>query len=283
MLIKGGPALLPTPLEDLGRSAMVTALRTQAAASSASAASGEVFSRRDAEDTEDAFIGAESAARATARASKVLQEALSREQRAADGAVSAASMAEAQYARSSGYMQNLGLNVEGVVTKVGMEDRLAPVYKGLQEWKMKVLYSPLRAGRLAGMKAALPYEKAMLTLQGRVGADQQKATALSTQARVMRLNAGKLADDAVLKQAAGQTWRAQSDMAQAHQMVDQAQRMEEEAFRLHAEAQEENEKIPLYVVAARDAAQEAVHRFVPSYAPPPLNKGAFLRPPPTSV
>merc|ERR1740133_166981 len=84
-----------------------------------------------------------------------------------------------------------------------VNDALNNLYMGLQEWKMKVLHDPTKEATKAGMKAALPYEKALQTIEKRVSDYETRATGLSNQARSLRTMAVGIADTAVKKQAGG--------------------------------------------------------------------------------
>merc|ERR1719504_427348 len=107
-----------------------------------------------------------------------------------------------------------------------VEDELTNVYMGLQDWKMKVLHDPTKEATKAGMKAALPYERALQTLEKRVSDYETRATGLSNQARSLRTIAKGVADGAVAKQAGGALKAARDDMMNAHTMMNQAAQFE---------------------------------------------------------
>ena len=77
---------------------------------------------------------------------------------------------------------------------------------------MKVLHDPTKEATVAGMKAALPYERALQTIEKRVSDYETRALGLSNQARSLRTVAKGMADGAVAKQAGGALKAASKDM-----------------------------------------------------------------------
>merc|ERR1719321_1876176 len=162
-----------------------------------------------------------------------------------------------------------------------VEADLANVYMGLQDWKMKVMHDPVKEATKAGMKAALPYEKALQTIEKRVSDYESRATGLSNQARSLRTIASGLADGAVAKQAGGALKAAQQDMMNAHIMMGQAAQFEAQGLRLMKDAEAWNIQIPLYSGAAAGAAHQKTYQYAKNlYAPPPISGGP---PPPVPV
>lgn len=162
-----------------------------------------------------------------------------------------------------------------------VDGELSNIYMGLQEWKMKVLHDPVKEATKAGMKAALPYEKALQTIEKRVSDFEARSTGLSNQARSLRTVAVGLADGAVAKQAGGAGKAASQDMMNAHTMMAQAAQFEAQGLRLMKDAQIWNAQIPTYVGAASGAAHQKTWEYAKHlYAPPPISYGL---PPPTRV
>merc|ERR1740117_1905779 len=158
---------------------------------------------------------------------------------------------------------------------------LVNIYMGLQDWKMKVIHNPLREATKAGMKAGLPYEKALQTIEKRVSDFESRATGLSNQARSLRTVAVGLADGAVAKQAGGALEGASKDLMNAHHMMAQASQFEAQGLRLMKDAQIWNVQIPTYVGAASGAAHAKTWAYAKKlFAPPPVSFGL---PPPTKV
>merc|ERR1740130_2021908 len=162
-----------------------------------------------------------------------------------------------------------------------VEDELTNVYMGLQDWKMKVLHDPTKEATKAGMKAALPYEKALQTIEKRVSDYESRATGLSNQARGLRTIASGLAAAAVKKQGGGALKAAQEDMMNAHIMMNQATQFEAQGLGLIKTAQIWNVQIPTYVGAAAGAAHQKTWQYAKKlFAPVPVSFGAA---PPTDV
>merc|ERR1740117_2013877 len=162
-----------------------------------------------------------------------------------------------------------------------VEGELSNIYMGLQDWKMKVIHDPMKEATKAGMKAALPYEKALQTIEKRVSDYETRATGLSNQARSLRTIAVGLANGAVKKQAGGALKAASADMMNAHTMMNQATMFEAQGLKLIKTAQIWNVQIPSYVGAASGAAHAKTWQYAKHlYAPPPVSFGV---PPPTKV
>jgi hypothetical protein len=201
-------------------------------------------------------------------------------QNAAAGASMAAgrtgsALMAAQLAKTAGAMQ------AATYVRSTIDQELSHLYMGLQEWKMQVLHDPMKEATKAGMKAALPYEKALQTIEKRVADYEQRATGLSNQARSLRTAAAGLANTAVEKQAGGALQQAQQDMMNAHIMMNQATAFDAQGLRLIKEANVWNVQIPTYVSAASGAAHQKTWEFAKKlYAPPPISYGL---PPPTPV
>jgi len=284
VLVVGGPAKPSTPLETLARSAMASGQMASAEASEATAVATEIAAQRAAEAAEDAATGAEDANIDASRASKLLGEARLQEKSSLANALGEEQSTSAALGKSRMYVANLDTVAYSALAKSGLEDELLPIYKGLQEWKMNMLHPPVIEGRKASVQAARPFEEQLEKIETEVGAYQQQAVMLSGQARTMRTEAVDLANFAVKQQAEGQLLGARDDMMRAHQMMTHAQMIESQAHDIQKAAQELNLKVPLYVVAAQNAAQEAMHRYNPDrFAPPPLGRGPFLRPPPVGA
>merc|ERR1740117_2470031 len=158
---------------------------------------------------------------------------------------------------------------------------LVNIYMGLQDWKMKVIHDPAKEATKAGMKAALPYEKALQTIEKRVSDYESRATGLSNQARGLRTIASGLAAAAVKKQGGGALKAAQEDMMNAHIMMNQATQFEAQGLGLIKTAQIWNVQIPTYVGAAAGAAHQKTWQYAKKlFAPVPVSFGAA---PPTDV
>merc|ERR1719161_241788 len=131
--------------------------------------------------------------------------------------------------------------------KPAVDSKLSSVLMDLQDWKMKVLHNPRQEATRAGVKAALPYEKALQTIEKRVSDFETRATGLSNQARGLRTAAVGLANVAVKKQAGGAIKAAEQDMMNAHIMMNQATQFEAQGLKLITSAQVWNAAIPTYV------------------------------------
>jgi len=267
----------PTPLESLAREAQDAANRAAASASDARAGANEVKARLDAEASDAAAKAAEAAATASMNARYVIQGALMESQKQEAAAAQAA--ADAKAAVSAG-MLGVEQAADAVSKNVSrnIEDKLAPVYKGLQEWKMKVLHDPAKESAIAGMKAAKPYEEKLRKIERHAGEYEQRAVSLSNQARALRVGAVGLANGAQTKQAGGALDAASKDMMNAHQMMSQAAALESQGLRLMDDAKLINSQIPVYAKAAQLAAQKASHKYAKDlYAPAPF--APFAMPP----
>lgn len=284
VLSVGGPATAPTPLETLARSAMASAQLASQAASEAAAVATDISANRAAEAAEEVARGAETVSMDATRSARHLRDARTAEQSTLARARGIEQQVAASVSKSNQYLRNLGVVAQDAIIKSGIDAELVPIYKGMQEWKMAMLHPPAKEGRMVAVKEAKPYEQQLLKIENNVGRYQQKAVSLSNQASRMRLDAENLAKLAVKKQSVGDLMGARDDMMRAHQMMTHSSMIDEEAVSLHRAAQEENDKVPLYAVAAQNAAQEAMHRFDPQhFAPVPLGRGRFLRPPPVGV
>lgn len=267
----------PTPLESLAREAQDAASQAAASASDARAGANEVKARLDAEASDDAAKVAEAAAISTMNARYLIQGALTESQRQQASAAQAA--ADAKAAISAG---TLGVEQAAAAAAVNVsrsiEEKLAPVYKGLQEWKMKVLHDPAKEAAIAGMNAAKPYEDKLRLIERHAGEYEQRAVSLSNQARALRTGAVGLANAAQSKQASGALTAAQQDMMNAHQMMGQATAFETQGLRLMDDAKLINAQIPVYAKAAQLASQKASHKYAKHiYAPAPF--APFAMPP----
>merc|ERR1719161_2192348 len=165
--------------------------------------------------------------------------------------------------------------------KPAVDSKLSSVLMDLQDWKMKVLHNPRQEATRAGVKAALPYEKALQTIEKRVSDYETRATGLSNQARTLRTVATGMAGAAVKLQAGGALKAAQDNMQNAHIMMNQAAQFEAQGLRLMKDAQIWNVQIPTYVGAAAGAAHQKTWQYAKKlYAPVPFSPGA---PPPVPV
>merc|ERR1719310_1946130 len=97
---------------------------------------------------------------------------------------------------------------------------------------MKVIHDPVKEATKAGMKAALPYEKALQTIEKRVSDYETRATGLSNQARTLRTVATGMAGASVKLQAGGALKAAEDNMMNAHIMMNQATQFEAQGLRL---------------------------------------------------
>jgi len=193
--------------------------------------------------------------------------------RAASQAASAAAAAKAGVKQAE---ENAGAHV-----KAAIDNQLAHVFMDLQDWKMKVLHDPVKEATKAGMKAALPYEQALQTIEKRVSDYETRAAGLSSQARGLRTAATGLANTAVEKQAGGALKAAREDMMNAHTMMNQAAAFEAQGIKLINQAHTWNVQIPTYASAASGAAHQKTWQYAKQvFAPPPISSGL---PPPTSV
>jgi len=245
---------------------------------------------RSAADEMEARLAAEASARSRRAAKSEAAEislrtltikgaAIEAQKRQGATAVALARAKDAVAAAKAGVTKAEELAGKTITKQV--DDTLANVYMGLQEWKMKVLHDPVKEATKAGMKAALPYEKALQTIEKRVSDYETRATGLSNQARGLRTIAVGLADGAVAKQAGGALKAAQADMMNAHTMMNQATQFEAQGLRLMKDAEIWNVQIPTYVGAASGAAHQKTWQYAKNlFAPPPVSFGL---PPPTKV
>jgi len=277
---KQAPVKPPTPLERLGRETQVAAIRAQASASDA----------RSAADEFEARLNAEASARSKRQANVVASEitmntmtikgaAIEAQKRQAATAYATGQAMSTLAAAQAGMASAKALAASHVTQEVN--DALNNLYMGLQEWKMKVLHDPTKEATKAGMKAALPYEKALQTIEKRVSDYESRATGLSNQARGLRTIASGLAAAAVKKQGGGALKAAQEDMMNAHIMMNQATQFEAQGLGLIKSAQIWNVQIPTYVGAAAGAAHQKTWQYAKKlFAPVPVSFGAA---PPTDV
>jgi len=277
------PTQIPliTPLERLARQTHVASIRASASASDA----------RSAADEMDARLAAEASARSR-RESEVAASEISERTMTIRGAALEAAREEAGTAAALG-QSGMALaaakagvkQAEASATqhiRKAVEDDLAGLYMGLQDWKMKVLHDPVKEATVAGMKAALPYERALQTIEKRVSDYESRAVGLSNQARGLRTVAKGLANGAVAKQAGGALVAASADMMNAHIMMNQATDFEAQGLRLMKDAQVWNVQIPTYVGAASAAAHKTTWMYAKNlYAPPPV--GGYAAAPPVPV
>ena len=273
--VVNGPAPDPTGLETLARGAGTTATRARAAAADAITASAEASSRLTAEDAEG--VAKESAVdtEATKQWAKQLGQAVSDAKAAEEGTEIALKSTQTVLGKAITFMDQLNSKA---ATRTGdkIAKKLATVYKGLQEWKMDVLHNPIKIGRVAGMKAAAPYEDAMQKTERRIGAYEQRAKALSATARGLRLAAVGTAHGAVGKQGAGKLKAASQGMVDAGQMISQAAQLENQGLKMHEMAETLQLNIQAYQAAAQRAEQAVVSRYSKGvYAPPSTPMGAF--------
>jgi len=278
--VQGPPVKPPTPLERLGRQTQVQATRASASASDARSAADEMEARLAAE--------------ASARSRRAAEAAVAEIQQRTLTIKGAAVEAQKEQAETQGWEFQGSLALASA--KAGLEaakamaakhvseevnNELDKTYMDLQDWKMKVIHDPMKEATKAGMKAALPYEKALQTIEKRVSDYETRATGLSNQARSLRTIAVGLADGAVKKQAGGALKAASADMMSAHTMMNQATMFEAQGLKLIKTAQIWNVQIPSYVGAASGAAHAKTWQYAKKlYAPPPVSFGA---PPPTKV
>jgi hypothetical protein len=277
--VVNGPAPEPTGLETLARGAMGTATRARAAAADAIVASAEAESRLTAEEAEGVAKEASVTAEATKQWAKQLGQAVADAKAAEEGTEVALKSTETVLGKAKAFMDSLDSKA-AKRTGDKIAKKLATVYKGLQEWKMDVLHNPIKLGRIAGMKAAAPYEDALQKTERRIGAYEQRAHALSATARGLRLAAVGLANGSVGKQAAGQLKAASQGMVDAGQMISQAAQLENQGIKMHEMAETLQLNVQAYQAAAQRAEQEAVSRYSKGvYAPPSTPMGAFATPP----
>jgi hypothetical protein len=279
-VVRQAPLDPPTPLERLGRQTQVASIRAVAASSDA----------RSAADEMEARLNAEASARSKQAAKVVASEIAVRTLSIKGAAIeaqkeSAGTAAETQRTFNALNAAKAGLKAAEASAAAHVseevEKELQNVYMGLQDWKMKVLHDPVKEATKAGMKAALPYEKALQTIEKRVSDYETRATGLSTQARTLRTVATGMAGAAVKLQAGGALKAAQDNMQNAHIMMNQATQFEAQGLRLMKDAQIWNVQIPTYVGAAAGAAHQKTWQYAKKlYAPIPFSPGA---PPPVPV
>mmetsp|Transcript_28412 Transcript_28412/g.45091 ORF Transcript_28412/g.45091 Transcript_28412/m.45091 type:complete len:312 (-) Transcript_28412:19-954(-) len=270
----------PTPLERLGRETQIASNRALASASDALSASAETYARLDAEASAEARRAAMLDNGELAVNTLSIKGAAVESQRAKASAENAAAQARAALVAAQAGAQAAKAQAATDVRAI-VDGELSKLYMDLQDWKMKVLHDPMKEATKAGMKAALPYEKALQTIEKRVADFEQRATGLSNQARSLRTVAAGMADAAVEKQAGGALLAAQQDMMNAHTMMNQATAFEAQGLRLIKEANVWNIQIPTYVSAASGAAHQKTWQYAKKlYAPPPISYGL---PPPTPV
>jgi len=272
------PPKPPTPLERLGRQTQVAATRAIASASDARSAADEMEARLSAEASANSRRSAErDISEMSLRTITIKGAAIQAEQEQAGAEKAAADSASVLASAKATLTQAVDDGVAHVKQEVNGE--LSNLYMGLQEWKMKVLHDPRKEATKAGMKAALPYNSALQTIEKRVADYEERATGLSNQARSLRTLAVGLANTAVKKQAGNDLYGAQADMMNAHTMMNQAAQFESQGLRLIKEAQVWNIQVPVYVGAASGAAHEKTWQYGKKlYAPLPISFGL---PPPT--
>jgi hypothetical protein len=270
----------PTPLEYLGRKTQVAATRASAAASDAWSASAETYSRLNAEASAKARRATVEETNKIALDTLTIKGGAVEAQKLAGMTGGAAAQAAAAVAAAKAGVKQAEASAAAHVAEE-VDNELAHVFMDLQDWKMKVLHDPIKEASKAGMKAALPYEKALQTIEKRVSDYETRATGLSAQARGLRTVAAGLANGAVAKQAGGALKAAQQDMMNAHIMMGQAAAFEAQGIKLINQAHIWNVQIPTYVGAAAGAAHQKTWQYAKNaFAPPPVSFGL---PPPTNV
>jgi len=270
----------PTPLESLGRQAQVASISASTAASDARAVTAESEARLNAEAAARSRRAAQVAAAEAEMKSLKIKGAVKEAEKQQAGAASAAQEAKAALLAAKAAVVMAEKDASTEVRKT-IDGRLSSTLMDLQDWKMKVLHDPTQEATRAGVKAALPFERALQTIEKRVSDFETRATGLSNQARGLRTAAVGLANAAVEKQAGGAIQVAQNDMMNAHTMMAQAAGFEAQGLKLLAQAQMWNVQIPTYVGAAASAAHKRTWEYGKKlFAPPPITFGAA---PPTEV
>lgn len=240
----------PTPLEKLAGDTQVASLRASASASDARSAAHEVGARLSAEASARSLQAAAAAGSSIAQRSVTIQNAATAAQQAEVGTAAAVAQVKAALEAAKASMTKITASAAKSVSQE-VDNKLAGIFKDHQELKMKILHDPAKAGAVAGMKAALPYDRAMQTIEKRVSDFETRATGLSNEARSLRVAAVSYADDAVKKQAGGSLTAAKQTMVNAHTMMNQASQFEAQGQALMKQAQKWNAQIPTYVGAAQ--------------------------------
>jgi hypothetical protein len=270
----------PSSLEKLGRQTQVASIRAAAASSDARSAANEMDARLDTQASAHSKNAAKVVASEIAVRSLSIKGAAIQAQKEEAGTVAATQQTFNALDAAKAGIEAAEASAAAHVTKEVDKD-LASTYMGLQDWKMKLLHDPVKEASKAGMKAALPYEKALQTIEKRVSDYETRAIALSNQARTLRTAATGMAGASVKLQAGGALKAAEDNMMNAHIMMNQATQFEAQGLRLLKDAHIWNVQIPTYAGAATDAAHQKTRQYVKRfYAPTPFSPGP---PPPTNV
>lgn len=119
----------------------------------------------------------------------------------------------------------------------------------------------------AAARAAMPYHANLLRLQ-RVEADyQQRAQALAVASNHLKAEGMTLASSAEQYQRVGQVAQANQIMVTAHSLVNQGERMKQQAQQLYATMQEFHDALPVYQQAEQAAADSAAAAASPPELP----------------
>lgn len=271
-----------TPLETLGRGAEVAAKRARAFAADASAAATEVAIKQSTDLGVEAAEAAQKSATATETARKDLGRALDSVRRNMRGAGTAAAAAAVAFKRASDFAVGAEVQASANGRKDFNKEVGSVVSRSLQDWKVAVLFNPLKEARVAGAKMARPYEEATTDSLAQAARLEQQATALMDRA------AGLRAEAVIAKRYPGGAasplnvsnymLEAEATM-DAGEMILSAQALESKAGGLKASAGVLRGGIPGFEDAALNVAQSTMNRLAGSvYGPPPMGWQASVPP-----
>jgi len=275
--------LLPaTPLETIGRGAEIAAKRARAFAADAAAASTEVGISQSATMAGSSAEDAQKSATETETARNDLGRALDSVRRNMRGAGTAAKAAAAAFRRASAYAIQAEVQAAADARRDFNKDLGVVVGRSLQDWKLAVLFHPLKEARAAGARMALPYEQAATNNELQAAQLEQQATAMIDNAKALRAQA------AVIKRHPGGAatplnisnymLEAEANM-DAGEMILSAQELEAKAGGLQAQSAILKSGIPKFEEAAQNVAQHTMHRLAGTvYGPPPMGWQANVPP-----
>lgn len=271
-----------TPLETLGRGAEVAAKRARAFAADAGAASMEAGISQSATMADASAEDAQRFAIETETARNDLGRALDSVRRNMRGATTAAKAAAAAIRRASSYAIQAEVQAAADARRDVNKELGTVVGRSLQDWKLAVLFHPLKEARAAGARMALPYEQAATDSLGEAAQLEQQATAmldrakgLRAQATVMKRHPGGAASPLNVS---NYMLEAEATM-DAGEMILSAQELEAKAGGLQAQSAILRSGIPKFEEAAQNVAQHTMHRLAGAvYGPPPLGWQAKIPP-----
>lgn len=253
----------PDSMEALGHDAVIAGTRARAASSDVRSTVAETRARINAEAVERSMAEADGAAFQAVQSQWTVKGATDEAAKQAAGA--AASEAEAEKELASGETLLNGLEeTAGAQASADVTTQLASVYKGLEEWRVAVLRPPAREQRLAGMRAAQPYEQSIQKVEAKILDKERKAAILGKEAVSLRAAAYGLSSTATAKQAAGDQLGASRDSAAATEMMGSANSKDGQRTAINGELVGLRGGISPYVTAAQSARRAAEQRYAGS-------------------